>query len=68
MGDRFKRRCPSCGAYLIITETDDRCPGCKEREEAYCPRCHKEVYSTMTSGFVNVAEITEEEYKRESYK
>ena len=33
MGTRLKKICPKCGAYLIITETDDRWPGCKEREE-----------------------------------
>ena len=62
MGNRFKMRCPNCESYLVITETDDIWPGCKEQEEAIYPNCHKEVYSTMTSGFVNAAEITETEY------
>lgn len=67
MGTRLKKICPKCGAYLIITETDDRWPGCKEREEALCPKCHEEVYSSMTSGFVRADEISEEEYNDKDY-
>lgn len=65
MGTRFKTKCPKCGAYLIISETNDCWPGCKEREEAFCPKCGNEVYSSMTSGFVNSYEITEEEFNNE---
>lgn len=64
MGLRFKTKCKKCGAFLLVTETNDSWPGCKEREEANCPKCGHEVYSTMTSGFVNAFEITEEEYNK----
>ena len=61
---RFKNKCEKCGAFLLITETDDYAPGCKEREEANCPKCGHEVYSSMTSGFVNAIEITEQEFNQ----
>lgn len=61
---RFKKKCEKCGAFLLITETDDYAPGCKEREEAWCPKCRHEVYSSMTSGFVNAIEITEQEFNK----
>lgn len=67
MAASFKMRCPKCGAYLRINETGELAPGCREREEACCPKCHHEVYSTMTSGFVRAIEITEKEFNEESY-
>lgn len=67
MADSFKIKCPVCGAFLRINETGELFPGGKEREEAYCPQCHSEVYSTMTSGFVTAVEITEKEFKEETF-
>lgn len=67
MADSFKMKCPNCGAFLRINETGELAPGCKEREEAYCPKCHHEIYSTMTSGFVKAFEITEKEFNEESF-
>lgn len=66
MAASFKMRCPKCSAYLRINETGELAPGCREREEAYCPKCHYEVYSTMTSGFVRAVEITEKEFNEGS--
>lgn len=62
MATSFKMKCPKCGAFLRINETGELAPGCREREEACCPKCHHEVYSTMTSGFVRAVEITEKEF------
>ncbi len=62
--DRYYKKCEKCGAFLLITETDDYAPGCKEREEAYCPNCGNEVYSSMTSGFVRADVITEDEFNK----
>ena len=61
---RFKKKCENCGAFLLITETDDYAPGCKLREEALCPECKHEVYSSMTSGFVNAIVISEQEFNQ----
>lgn len=58
----FKMKCPHCGAYLRINETGEIAPGNRMREEAMCPVCHEEAYSTLTSGFVKAYQITEEEY------
>lgn len=55
-------KCPNCGAYLRINETGEIAPGNRMREEAYCPVCHHEVYSVLTSGFVQAYQITEDEY------
>ena len=70
MAYRFKTICPNkkCNAFLLVHETNDCFAGCKEREEGYCPRCGTEVYSKMTSGVINVYEITEAEYYDENYK
>lgn len=62
MANSYKMECPVCGAFLRIDETGELFPGGKEREEACCPKCHHKVYSTMTSGFVNAVEISENEY------
>ena len=62
MANSFKMKCPKCGTFLRINETGELCPGGKESEEAYCPKCHYEVYSRMTSGFISAYEITEKEY------
>ncbi|MBP5526042.1 MAG: hypothetical protein J6Y11_10640 [Paludibacteraceae bacterium] len=58
----FKLKCPECGAFLQINETGEIAPGNRTREEAICPVCQHEVYSSMTSGFVEVYEISEDEY------
>lgn len=63
----MKMRGTNCGTYLMITETDDKWPGCKEREEACCPNSHEEEYSAMTSVFVNAVEISEEDYNNKSF-
>lgn len=62
MGDSFKMKCPNCGALLKINETGELFPGGKDHEEACCPKCHHEVYSAMTSGFVKAFEISEDEF------
>lgn len=67
MADSFKMKCPKCGAFLRINESEELFPGGKEREEAYCPKCHYEVYSSMTSGFVRAEEITEKEFNEETF-
>lgn len=67
MAYSFRMKCPKCGALLKINESGELFPGGKEREEAYCPKCYYEVYSSMTSGFIRAEEITEKEVKEESF-
>ena len=62
----LKKRCPECGTFLSINDAGDVYPGCKEREEACCPRCNNVVYSRMTSGFIKVYEITEEQFNNDN--
>jgi len=59
MAYSIEKKCPQCGALLRINVTDEMCPGGKEREVASCPKCDFDVYSKMTSGFVNTVVITE---------
>lgn len=67
MGYRLKKKCEKCGAYLLVMVGDDYVPGNKAREEVNCPRCGTEVYSTMTSGFLDVVEISEDEFNDEMF-
>lgn len=57
-----KMICPRCRAYLIIYDGQERWPGGKEKEEVFCPKCHKLISTVMTSAFPAVKEISEEEY------
>lgn len=66
MAYRFKRKCSKCGAFLQINETNDYAPGCKDREEVNCPKCGHEVYHTMTSGHLEISEISESDFNSKS--
>lgn len=39
-----------CGKLFECQITDDRYPGCKDKEEIICPYCGKVVGYEMTSG------------------
>ena len=62
MGNTYKMKCHVCGAYLKNSETGEIAPGNRMREEVFCPDCHTEVYSSVTSGFLYISKISKEEY------
>jgi hypothetical protein len=39
-------------------------PGGQEKEQGYCPNCHKLVAEFMTDGFIDVYLIQDEETKK----
>ena len=45
--------CDKCGAKLEIDECDTT-PGCREMEEAFCPKCGELVTKVFTSGIPQV--------------
>ena len=59
MGWRYELSCSKCGAKLKIVERPMGVPGGKEKEQAYCPRCHELVAEHMTDGFIS-AHLVEE--------
>lgn len=65
--ESYKIKC-DCGAFLIVRCTGEIAPGNRMREEVYCPKCKKEVFSSLTSGFVNATEITEEQYNDSNFE
>lgn len=66
MAESFKIKC-DCGAHLRVVCTGEIAPGNRMREEAFCPKCGKLVHSTLTSGFVRVETITEEQYNNPDF-
>ena len=48
--------CSNCGARLQIDE-NDMYEGCRERENAYCPRCNEIATTIYTSGIPSVKVI-----------
>lgn len=52
--------CEKCGKRFKCIETGNIWPGELEREEANCPYCGETAFSTMTSGFIHVYKIDDE--------
>ena len=48
----YKMTCEKCGKEFRVQVTTMNVPGCKEKEEIYCPYCYAENGYRMTSGFV----------------
>ncbi len=53
--------CEKCGKKFKCVETGDIWPGGKDREYANCPYCGETAFSTMTSGFIYVYKIDDDE-------
>lgn len=53
--------CKDCEKEFLVRVTTMNVPGCKEKEEIYCPYCHSENGYRMTSGFVYTYKIEKEE-------
>lgn len=50
---------PECGVKLRIIERPMGVPGGKEKEQAFCPKCHTLVDELMTDGFLDAYIIKE---------
>lgn len=55
-------KCSKCGATLEVDE-NDYMPGCRDREEYYCPVCEEKVGSVFTSGIPSVRVISKEKFE-----
>jgi uncharacterized paraquat-inducible protein A len=53
MGWYYEINCPKCDVKLQIIERPMGVPGGKEKEQAYCPKCHELVAEHMTDGFLD---------------
>lgn len=53
--------CKKCGKKYGYEIYGPSYPGCKDREEAFCPYCGEVGYSTMTSRFISVTKIENDE-------
>lgn len=53
--------CKKCGKKFGYTETGNIWPGGKDREYADCPYCGETAFSRMTSGFINVYKLEEDD-------
>lgn len=56
--EKYEKVCSECGETFIVIVTTMNVPGCKSKEEIYCPFCNAKNGYRMTSGFV-------ETYKKE---
>ncbi|MCR5600566.1 MAG: zinc ribbon-containing protein [Ruminococcus sp.] len=54
-------KCKKCGRQFKYSETGNIWPGGKDREDADCPYCGETVFSRMTSGFINVYKLEDDE-------
>ncbi|MGM0181514.1 hypothetical protein IGK74_000411 [Enterococcus sp. AZ150] len=54
-----KKVCTECGETFTWRNSGDVWPGGKDREYIYCPYCHAENGSIMTSGAVITAKVSE---------
>ena len=61
MAESYKENCPICGKVFLVQELPMGVPGGKEREEYFCPYCHKEAGYIITDGFVRTSKIEENE-------
>lgn len=61
MGWNYEITCPKCDAKLKIIERPMGVPGGKEKEQAYCPKCHELVAEHMTDGFIDARLIDDNE-------
>lgn len=55
--------CEKCGKEFGYVETGNIWPGGKDREYANCPYCGETAFSKMTSGFIHVYKMDEEDEK-----
>lgn len=55
--EKYEQTCTECGETFLVHVTTMNMPGCKEREELYCPYCKAENGYRMTSGFVYTFKI-----------
>lgn len=60
MGWNYETQCKECGAKVRVTERPMGVPGGKEKEQAYCPKCHALVAQHMTDGFIDAHLIQDE--------
>lgn len=51
--------CKSCKKKFLYQVFDMRVPGGKDREYIYCPYCHQENGSVITSGWIETYKIEE---------
>lgn len=61
MAESYIVMCPNCGKEFQVQEFPMGVPGGKEREEYYCPYCHKEAGYITTDGYVKTSKIIENE-------
>lgn len=59
MGWGYETSCTKCGSKLKIVESPMGVPGGKEKEQAYCPKCHELVAEHMTDGFIRACLVEE---------
>ena len=53
--------CKKCREKFGYEERDDVWPGGKEKENVNCPHCGETALSIMTSGYIQVFKIEEED-------
>ncbi len=53
-------KCKECSANVKVTVTSMGVPGGKDKEQAYCPKCHFLLGEHMTDGFVRTAIIPDD--------
>lgn len=58
LGDNVYR-CKKCSTKVAIIEMPCGVngPGCKSQEEAYCPKCHTLLLTSIIAGVLRVTEI-----------
>lgn len=55
--DVFEKTCDACHKKFKILITTQSVPGCKEKEEVWCPYCHHFNGYVMTSGEVKIEKM-----------
>lgn len=55
----YKMTCSDCGREFGVRVSTMNVPGCKSKEEIFCPYCNHENGYRMTSGFVETYKIEE---------
>lgn len=54
-------KCRNCGVALEIDE-NDYMPGCREKEEVYCPNCKEVATTVFTSGIPKATQISKKAF------
>lgn len=58
-GGKRNCKCPNCNK-LYEYDTIEQTPGCRDKEELYCPWCYYTIETSMTYDYIGIRRVENE--------